>query len=356
MALHPASLVIGPYHEILFRIIPFLSVVGLAWYFQRSINQKEIHSKFLWGLAIGTIPIVFYYSSILYLEIPAIFLMTLVCIRISNLLQKDFVGLKQDIGWYALILIGFIKETTLPFLLCFLIYRTIISLWNRTSNEKLNPHTEETADVKTKLPIGQFFRDEFFVYFVTLLPIVYYLSFRTIFENTREYTLTLSNLLDISIYTVMGRSFLEQFGIFPVFFIGGCILLFKKKKYFILWFYIILIIGYALFYFLDQNEYIGYSRFNLFFLPPILAGSSYLIKAVIERKKIYGTRPCVCNDLSSLYLSPVQNDGTKVPLWGNYFTDTSEHYYPVEDALLWMKQNDPDGNVLSAGLVLQLFF
>ncbi len=356
LALHPAMLVINQYHEILFRIIPFLSVVALAWTFQRSLDQKEVHTKLLWGLSVAAIPIVFYYSSILYLEMPAIFLMTIVCIRIGNLINMDFVELKQDIGWYALILIGFIKETTLPFLLCFLIYRTIISLWDKIRGKKFLLHAEVNAQIKPKTPIFQFVRGEFAVYFVTLFPIVYYLLFRTIFENTREYTLTLTNLFDISVYSVIARSFLEQFGIFLFLFIGGCVVLIKKKEYSIFWFYIILIIGYALFYLLDQNEYIGYSRFNLFYLPPILAGSGFLIKAVYERRKLFGTLLAIVTILFSLLLSPVQKDGTKVPLWGNYFTDTSEHYYPVEEALVWLKQNNPDGTILFAGLYYNYFF
>ena|GEM_PF-1184832 len=356
LALHPAMLVISPYHEILFRIVPFLSVVGIAWFFQRSLDQKEYHTKVLWGLSAAVIPIVFYYSSVLYLEMPAIFLMTIVCMHIGILLRKDFVELKQDIGWYALILIGFIKETTLPFLLCFLIYRTAISLWHRIQDRKFNRQTEVNAEAKPKSSNGQFIKGELSIYFVTLLPIVYYLLFRTIFDNTREYALTISNLLDLSIYSVMARSFFEQFGVFLFLFIGGCIFLFKKKDYLILCFYLILIIGYALFYMLDQNEYIGYSRFNLFYLPPILAGSSFLIRAVFESRKLYGTILAILTILSSLLLSPIHYDGTKVPLWGNYFTDTSEHYYPVEEALIWLKQNDPDGTILFAGLYYNYFF
>lgn len=79
-------------------------------------------------MAVATIPTIFYYSSITYLEMPAVMLMTIVCLRIEPLARNDTSAIKQDVGWYALILLGFIKETTLPFILMFLAYRSFYLL------------------------------------------------------------------------------------------------------------------------------------------------------------------------------------------------------------------------------------
>jgi len=43
-----------------------------------------------------------------------------VCLNIRSLLRDDYQMIRQNPAWYALILIGFIKETTLPFLICFI--------------------------------------------------------------------------------------------------------------------------------------------------------------------------------------------------------------------------------------------
>ena len=118
----------SPYYEVLFRIVPFIASVALVWICQMYFLQPEKPIDLLWGGAVATLPLLFYYSSILYLELPAIFLMTLVCMNIQSLLQEDFQKIRQNPSWYALILIGFIKETTTLFLLCFVLWRFIAVL------------------------------------------------------------------------------------------------------------------------------------------------------------------------------------------------------------------------------------
>ena len=351
LAMFPGGLIFGPYHEVLYRIIPFLSVIALAWFWQRSLAPKQEPINLLWGLAIALIPSVYYYSSILYLEMPAIFLMTIVCLRSENLLTKSFPELKKDLGWYALILIGFIKETTLPFLLCFLLCRIVVTVWQRIKGNKPILQTGEYKEEKARDSIGQTIKGELAVYFVTLLPIVYYLSFREKFANTRSYHMKFSHLLNFEVYKVLAQSFLEQFGIFVFLFIAGGVLLIIKKKYPSFFFYVVLILGYSVFYMLDQKIYIGYSRFNLFLLPPLLASAGFLIKEVHERKKLVSYLLVVV-----ILVSSIQRDGTKVPYWGNYLFDTSEHYYPVEEAVTWLKENEQHDSVLCTGMYYEYTF
>lgn len=358
LALAPAlaKQVASPYHEFLYRIIPFLSVVALTWYFQRNLTREVKPMNLLWGLAVATIPVVYYYSSILYLELPAIFLMTIVCLRSEQLLTKDYSALKQDSGWYALILIGFIKETTLPFLVCFLFFRTAIILWRRLNGEPVHLEPGNTSGEARKTSLYHTLLAEAAVYFVVLLPVVYYIGLRTTLASTREYAPAISNLMDFSVYPVMAFSFLEQFGMFIFLFLGGCILLIKFKKYSLLGFYAALVFSYSLFFMIDVKGYIGYSRFNLFYLPVILAGSSFMITALIEKRKSIGYLLAIVAIVSSLALSPVQIDGSKAPGWGNYLMDISEHYYPIDKAISWLQKNHPDGDILIAGLYYDYFF
>ncbi len=346
----------SPYHEFLYRIIPFLSVVALAWYFQRNLANEEKPTHVLWGLAVATIPVVYYYSSILYLEMPAILLMTIVCLRVEQLLTKNYHDLKQDAGWYALILIGFIKETTLPFLICFLFFRTALAIWRRLNRKPGRLDPDVTPRETQRTSIFYTLLREAAVYFAVLMPALYYLVLRSILASTRAHMLSASNLLDISVYPVMVFSFFKQFGMFMLLFLGGCILLLKFKKYSILGFYLLLIFIYCLFFMTDVKGYIGYSRFNLYFLPAVLAGSSFLIKATLNRRKIISYLLVFVTIISSLLLSPVQIDGTKAPGWGNYLLDISEHYYPLDKAYTWLQKSYPDAKVIIAGLNYDYLF
>ena len=58
----------------------------------------------------------------------------------------------------------------------------------------------------------------------------------------------------------------------------------------------------------------------------------------------------------NLLTSPVYLDGTKVPYWGNYFIDTSEHYYPYQDAFIWLIGNYKNERILFTGLDFQYSF
>ncbi len=355
LAMHPARELFGPYHEIFYRIVPFLSAALLAWYFQRALPNNAGAPSLLWGLAVGVIPVVAYYASILYLEMPAVFLMTIVCLRAEKLLSRDFNELRSDPGWYALILIGFIKETTLPFLVGFLAVRSALLIWKKAWN---GPEMVQGAGRRAELrnAARKTLAGEFLVYLVALVPILYYLVFRSISEDTRAYSLTISNLLNASIYPVMGRAFFEQFGIFLLLFLGGCVLLAREKRFGMLAFYLAVTLGYTVFHAIDQDEYIGYSRFNLFVLPAILAGSAALIRAASAWKKPAAYGLVLAAIGVGLVLSPIRADGTKTPMWGNYFYDTSEHYYPVEDAVVWLKINQPDEDILFAGLYYKYYF
>jgi len=342
-----ASFVASPYHEILFRVIPVLSMAGVILIFQKSLGFLEILINLTWGFAAATIPIIFYYSSILYIDPPAVFLMTIVCLHIKSLIHEDSRKITQTPGWYALILMGFIKETTIPFLLCVLAFRVFIQLrnWYRSASAE-----------GSEKPFAGLAAGELGIIFSTLAPVFLYLFFRTIWTSTRSFSIDISNLSDPAVYQAIGKSFVEQFGLFLIFFLGGGVLLIKKREYPVLFFHLSLILIIPLFYVIDSKGYAGYSRFNLFVLPPILAGSSIFIREVFVQRRTAGAFLACAAVFFNLLNSPVYLDGTKVPYWGNYLTDTSEHYYPYQDALIWLKNNHNKGRMLFTGLDYQYSF
>lgn len=336
-----ASLVNPPYHEFLYRIIPLLSMVGTAWVYQKNLGLSSGLSSVAWGFAVATIPLIFYYSSILYLEPAAVFLMTIVCLDIHTLLHRSNRDISKVPSWYALILIGFVKETTIPFLLGFSAVRMIVQ-WRVWS--------QGTLSEKSETSLVSLLAKELAILFVLLLPAGLYVYFRTTLTSTRSFTPEPSNLFHLTNYYFILLSFVEQFGIVFIFFIAGCVLMIKDREFSSLFAYLTLIFGTLAFHMMDYEVYAGYSRFNLFVFPPLLAGSAKFIRWITPKKPWLGNMLVALALLSNLLLSPVNLDGAKVPYWGTRRVDTSEHYYPYQDALLWLKTYHPQKRMLFTGI------
>jgi len=331
---------VNPYQEVFFRMAPFLSTFVLVWIFQRELCRSKPILNLLWGLAVASIPLVYYYSSILYIEMPAIVLMLIVCFNIRSLLKDNFQTIKQNPAWYALILTGFIKETTIPFLVCFVGWRLIAGAVQGRISLK---------SIKTSL---RSLEDELFIAVCLLLPVSFYLFLRgTLSQQTRWFSISLANLIKPIVYSTLLRSFYDQLGLpFLLLFFAGCICLLWKKEFLQAGFFLLLFVLYPAFFAVDTLIYTGYSRFNLFIIPPVLAGAWILIKRLMENRKIIGTISACAILAINLWTSPVYIDGTRKPLWGNYLTDTSEHYYPYREALTWLKTQHGNEPIMFAGM------
>ncbi len=75
-----------------------------------------------------------------------------------------------------------------------------------------------------------------------------------------------------------------------------------------------------------------------------------MIKSVGNWNKYFYSLLGIATMSVNLILSPINMDGTKEPLWGNYLVDTSEHYYPYEKALIWLKENNRDNQMIFSGM------
>lgn len=342
-----ASLVTTPYREILYRIIPFLSSVTIVWMvYQRLPSDMKIN-RYFWGFAAGTLPLMFYYASIFYLELPALLLMTYVCFHIDHLLNDDYENIKQSPAWYALILIGFIKDQTIIFLLCFLACRYVFTYFRfRTNNE--------TRENMVSLIVK-----EISIAFSVLGPVTFYLFLRnslTNFASSLPLEPQISNLWDISIYSIISQAFIEQFGLFLILFFGGIILLIHRKAYREVAFLLFVFVGIPLSQIVVIREISGYSRYNLYLLAPIFTGSVILIESVAKWNKVFHVFLIGATLSVSFLFSPINMDGTKKPFWGNYLIDTSEHYYPYDEVLYWLGQTHRNDKILFSGLYYDYFF
>ncbi len=337
-ALSPALLgpLIGIHREILFRLVPFVSAVILSWQFGRSVSPRDLFAALALGLASATIPEVFYYSSLLYLEMPAVVLMFLVCRDIEQLLSLGFDDLTRRPSWYALILIGFIKETTVPFLLCFVVYRVIIQF--RSAGRRVSWKRRT--------------RDELFMALGILLPLLLYLFFRAWFGNPRTFDFKPANLLDLHALFVTLLSQLQQFGLAYLLFIGGVVLLFRTRQHRKAIFLLLVLLAVPAFHLLDTVTYAGYSRFNLFLLPAVLAGAAVFVHFIGAKKRWYLPALTGLIIVTNLALTPVNLDGTRKPSWGY----PGESYYPFPEALSWLKDHGRPARIVFAGLSSVYYF
>jgi hypothetical protein len=327
-----------PYYEILFRVIPFIASVALVCICQIYFLRPEKPLDLLWGCAVATIPLVFYYSSILYLEQSAIVLMTLVCFNIKDLFHEDFTKLKQNPFWYALILIGFIKETTIMFLLGVVFWRFVAFLIRRRT---------ESANVES---FRRGLIQEIKIALATLLPAVLYLFLRSFQTRNRAFSPDIANLARPDILRAIGQSFIDQMGLFLILFLAGSFLLLRKKEYLVFSFFASLFLVYPLFFALDAAGYAGYSRFNLYSLPPVLATAGILIRELADKRRLFSLGLAAGLIFVNLWMSPINWDGTKEPLWGVYMADTAEHYYPYREAMEWLKTNHENDRILFTGM------
>jgi len=343
------------YFEPFYRVIPFLSVTGIIWVFSEELRKTNFLIAWLWGITIATIPLAFYYSSILYLEMPAVFLMSVVLTRIDTLVFADRISIKNCWGWLALILIGFIKETALIFLFGFLFFRWWFHLIRRNvcfSNFLNFPKDNLISSLKDK---SGYYLGEVNIAFSTSFPALLYLLLRSnVGSISRDYVPSINNLFQLPTYSVLLKSYLDQFGVFFLLFIASIIYLFlRKKKYLAVTFtgfFLILMIFFAL----DDWKYIGYSRFNLFLLPIVLVASTDLIAFLANKSRLVSILIFFLI-VANLLLSPILLDGTKKPYWGDYNYNTSEQYYPYAEVLSYIKETRPDSRIFFADAWRQYF-
>ncbi len=347
------SFVGSEYFEPLFRIIPLLSAAGIAWIFSRNLPGFSKWGKFIWIIAIISMPVLFYYSSIFYLEILAVLLMCLVTNDIKNIICSEWTEIRYLPAWYALIIIGFIKETTVVFLFLVItfrwIYRGIKFLQHHLRNKKAFHGLSWKTFIVTILL-------ELLNSLAIIIPLLIYLFLRSsLGEVGRQYSLQFQNLLIFDTYKTLLQALYDQFGIFILLWLAGVMILVHQQKKLKAAFLISLGLLVPLFYAADEWLYIGYSRFNLFMLPAVLAGASSFLGWLATKQKNGAIFVMVITILANVFITPINWDGTKKPFWGNYNYDTSEHYYPYPEAFSLIKNKGED-RVLLSGLYYRYYY
>ncbi len=309
------------YTEWLYRILPFLSAVLLAYTVAGHYSKDNKTHFFAIGLLVLTLPTVFFYSSILYLELTGLLLLTYVLLHADKWLRNTFVEMRQQPYWLAFIGLGFVKETFLFVVLVLLamrLFTRIIVLRKYTFNQLLN---------------------EMVIVFVALLPLVYYLFIRYYNGNVRPGALSFDHLKQWNSYLVLLKSFWQQFGVFALLFPAALVSYALQKNYVKVLLFLGGVVGVSFVFAADSGGiYAGYSRFNLLVLPFFLVAAMDVLQTVLIKSKqiAYGVFAIIL--AINFVLCPIHLDGSKEAYWGDYGYDTAEHYYPFKEALQFTKE------------------
>ncbi len=327
-------------NEFPFRIIPLISSSIIAYLAFQSLPKSFFPLSILAAIFVLTIPLIRYYSSIFYLEIPAVLCIVLIAFSLQDFLQNTVEELKKSKAWYGLIFLGFIKETVLPFLFalvfCRIIYQFILFLKGKTN-------------------VKDFIQNELKFIFISCLPLFLYLFFRFRFGNTRAYSPHLNYLTDFNLLFLQLKSLWDSFGFLLVLIIPGSIIAWKKNQKEKILFFSFAILLEFLFHFLDNSDYTGYSRFNLFLFPSFfILGWELIIWISQKSPRWIGIIFCFAIGLN-FSMSPINFDGTRKPFWGVYSSDIGEYDFPFREAFSLINNEYPEDKICLSGLNFPYF-
>ncbi len=325
----------NPYPEIPYRLLPLLSAACLAGLGFYSLRRHSIFLRLGLFFLLATLPVIRNFDSLFYLEMPAVFCMTLVCLQAIRLLRGDPERLLAMPSWIALLLLGFMKETTIPFLFVFLCCRIIFRLSHLIKNQSLG-WKPMLAELK--------------ISFAICFPICLYLLYRLRIGPTRFYSPHFEYIQDAHLYWIQLHSLWDSFGLLLPIAIAGFVLLLVRRKWQLLFFLALILLVDSTFHFLDNRQYNGYSRFNLFLLPSLLVFAVEFLRLVTKKYLPYALGFLAFAIGVQSYYSPVHKDGTRVQDWGIYGVDVGDQSYPYREALKYLEIHYPKEKVLFTGL------
>lgn len=318
----------------LYRAVSLASVIFLVWFLYSKVRDK-IQSgtiSFLFTSAISLVPLLYFYTSLPYLEVPTVLLMTVCIFDVEAILKKSSTELMSRISFIALIGISFLKETNAMFLLVFLGLRSIFQI--RANRKKwVNACGKEIR-----------------IWICVLAPLAIYFFFRTFFTKYNEaHMMNFSKLFDLQNYIVFLSEIVKQMGLLFPFGFAGILVVFIKRKWETGLAVMIILSSYIIFNIADAAgyiNYVGYSRWNLFFLPIFFYGAYRFVIMLNSRPAFLLIALFLIFDV---YLLPVHLDGARRPNWGSPLVDTAEYTYPYESAVRFISSELKPRSVLITG-------
>jgi hypothetical protein len=333
------------FQEWYYRLFAVTNFVLLAAIVSHFVKSKSLLVKLSFGICILTIPAVHYYASLTYIESMMLALAFIIISRFEESAERVIREDSIDEIIICTMLLGYIKETAIIYLavfnLCF-----AYCVFSR-----------HHGGIRGKaLTIARYMT-------VTLVPSITYLYFRNVPKN--QFLPNFDNIWVADNYLIILRSMVDQFGILMVIPVAAMVILVMKKRYFPAVLNSLIICGFCLFYILNGDLtgittiegydftgtiFMGYSRFNLLFLPVILYLSVEFINMVAMRRPFQLATLCILTAFLNIVMSPVSiANGLRTPGWGDYTFWTSELDYPYNALYKWISRKGNIGKIAVVG-------
>lgn len=319
------------YQEALFRMVPFLSSCALAVVVAAQLREIPRALRIGFAAAVATIPTLLYYTSTLALEMPALVVMTAVGFAAVPLLRAPASEVRAHPAWIALLAVGFIKETVVPFLAAVVACRLLLAL--------------------PRLRQRRAWGEEALIAGSILAPLATYIVYRRMGSVFREYGGALRNAVDLSLWQTLGGSYWVQFGPLVILALLGLVVACRRRGMgpAVLLALAVAAAG-ALFFIVDEAQYVGFSRYNLVVVPAVACAATWGFAWVAGRARLAALLVVALLAGANVRLSPLYVDGSKIPGWGGSAADVAEQYYPYREAMHWLETTHRDARIFFAGL------
>jgi hypothetical protein len=324
---HVASLLWSSsvFDEGAYRIVPLVSVFAIGCFAMWAVRRSgaNVASAVLIGAAVITVPNLYYHSTALYLEMPAVALLTVTCFFIERLLRDDPDSVRTCPGWYTLLAAGFIKETMAAVLIVFIIMRLGVR----------GSIIRKQGTVR-----GQAIVAETITAICAVLPVGIYLFVRAFFGDVRGYSFHWANLGNIQLYAWSAKALWQQYGLLlPVAF-AGLVMAWRLERRLFAAGLICIFFADFLFHFLDVPQFVGMARFDLVLFAPLMA----LGLPVLQKLSVWSnvsTGLAIVWLAANILMSPVAPGGERAPYWLSRDKMSCDFYFPKADAIKWLKEN-----------------
>jgi hypothetical protein len=327
------------FDEGMFRLVPMLSAFAIGWFVMWTLRKEGagIAAAVIFGLAFALTPSIYFYSTILYLELPAVVLLMVALYFIEPILKNDFESVRCCPGWYALMAVGFIKETLVVMIFGIIGLRLLVRAWIVLKEKGLNKRVilHEVAAV-----------------FCIATPLGVYLFLRMYFGDVRGYQPLYVNLTNVRLYAVAGKALWAQFGGALILAVCGLFVGLLQRRLLVIVALTLLLVSQFFFHFMEYIAIIGFARFQLFLFGPLAVLSIIFLTWLAGKSRAALLVAALACLIINLALSPVAITGEKKPVWATPMRvkgRESEYYFPYEDAVNWLKTNRPNWPVLIGG-------
>lgn len=319
------------YQEPFFRMVPFLSACALAIVVAAQLTALPRLLRLAFAVVVATVPTLLYYTSTLALEMPALVMMTAVGFAAAPLLRANADEVRSQPAWLALLSIGMIKESIVAFLAAFAGCR-LLGTWRRWRSPRA-------------------WLDEARLLAALILPLAIYIVYRRLGSVFREYGGSWHNAFDASLWFTFGESIWEQLGPLAILaFLGLAAGWRQRDGGAPVLLALAAIAAGALFFVVDEAQYVGFSRYNLVIVPSIVCAATWGFAWLAARARLVAGLVVALLAAANVWLSPLHADGTKIPGWGGSAGNVAEQYYPYRDAMRWLHDAHRDNRIFFAGL------